>query len=293
LFLDKYGSNDNHPVFIAVQTSTCVPPEITVTPDFNRISGFHCDSLGFQFEADPGMDGASPATIEGWSIVAGIGTIDNSGYYSVEPIYHTDTYRVVIQVSNSCLASDVYSFDVFLANNLPVFTNCRNNCYLGEYYAPQGYTFSLPLELSDADPCDATSMWIDEILEFGGTFTGDLYLDGSVLVIHPAEADSGINLCVNVRASDGQGGYADCSVGFDVCCLTCGELDHLGIVDIDDAVFLINYVFLSGFPPEPYLMADVDCSGGVDIDDIVHLITYVLGGGYAPCDTDGDGIPDC
>lgn len=38
---------------------------------------------------------------------------------------------------------------------------------------------------------------------------------------------------------------------------------------------------------------DADCSGGVDIDDVVYLIAYIFSGGPAPCDTDGDGVPDC
>jgi hypothetical protein len=38
---------------------------------------------------------------------------------------------------------------------------------------------------------------------------------------------------------------------------------------------------------------DSDCSGAVDIDDVVWLINYIFTGGNAPCDTDGDGVPDC
>ncbi len=38
---------------------------------------------------------------------------------------------------------------------------------------------------------------------------------------------------------------------------------------------------------------DSDCSGAVDIDDVVWLINYIFTGGNAPCDTDGDGLPDC
>jgi hypothetical protein len=73
----------------------------------------------------------------------------------------------------------------------------------------------------------------------------------------------------------------------------CGDPDGSCGVDIDDVVFLINYIFLSGPPPEPYESGDADCSGSVDIDDIVCLISYIFSGGYAPCDTDGDGVPNC
>ena len=65
-------------------------------------------------------------------------------------------------------------------------------------------------------------------------------------------------------------------------------------MDIDDPVFLINYIFLFGPAPNPLLKADCDCSGGdvpVDIDDVVHLINYIFYDGPEPCDVDG--VPDC
>jgi hypothetical protein len=73
----------------------------------------------------------------------------------------------------------------------------------------------------------------------------------------------------------------------------CGDADASGGVDIDDVVYLISYIFSSGLEPVPYESGDADCSGGVDIDDVVFLIAYIFSGGYAPCDTDGDGVPDC
>ena len=72
-----------------------------------------------------------------------------------------------------------------------------------------------------------------------------------------------------------------------------GDTNGDGTVDIDDIVFLINYVFMSGPEPYPLFAGDNDCSGSIDIDDIVYLISYVFQGGFAPRDVDGDGIPDC
>lgn len=69
----------------------------------------------------------------------------------------------------------------------------------------------------------------------------------------------------------------------------CGDANASGgdpAVDIDDIVFLINYVFGGGPAPVPLAAGDANCSGGdpaVDIDDIVYLINYVFGGGPAPC----------
>jgi hypothetical protein len=293
LFVDKYGSDDQHPILISVQTLLCIAPEISVTPIDDELSGSHCDgNLFFGFTADPGIEGSAPATIEEWSILSGIGTMDSYGHYLVEP-QQAGTYPVTIQVTNSCLKSDTYSFDVIFTNNLPTFTNCRDNCYSGMYIVPFGYMVSLPLEVIDPDPCDSVSLVFYGYEELMWTFHGDIYVDGNLLVISPSVLDGGVWLCAHVAADDGQGEVVICDIGYDICCLICGELDHLGIVDIDDAVFLINYVFASGFPPEPYHMADVNCNGSVDIDDIVHIVMYVFAGGNVPCDIDGDGVKDC
>jgi len=73
----------------------------------------------------------------------------------------------------------------------------------------------------------------------------------------------------------------------------CGDADGSEDVDIDDVVYVIQYIFASGPPPEPLEAGDADCSGGVDIDDVVYLIAYIFSSGNAPCDTDGDEVPDC
>lgn len=64
----------------------------------------------------------------------------------------------------------------------------------------------------------------------------------------------------------------------------CGDGDNSGGVDIDDVVFLIQYIFAGGPAPEPLEVGDADCSGGVDIDDVVYLIQYIFGGGPVPCE---------
>ncbi len=63
----------------------------------------------------------------------------------------------------------------------------------------------------------------------------------------------------------------------------CGDADGSGAVDIDDAVYVISYIFSGGPAPNPLESGDVDCSGIIDIDDVVYLITYIFSGGPAPC----------
>jgi hypothetical protein len=67
----------------------------------------------------------------------------------------------------------------------------------------------------------------------------------------------------------------------------CGNADGLGGVDIDDVVFLINFIFVLGSPaPDPLGIGDADCSDGehpVDVDDVVYLIQYIFAFGPVPC----------
>jgi len=81
------------------------------------------------------------------------------------------------------------------------------------------------------------------------------------------------------------------------CCGTgsyiCGDADRSEAVNVSDAVWIINYVFVSGNPPNPIESGDVDCSGACNVSDAVWIINYVFVGGNEPCDTDGDTVPDC
>ncbi len=62
-----------------------------------------------------------------------------------------------------------------------------------------------------------------------------------------------------------------------------GDADGSGTSDIDDVVYLIQYIFAGGPEPDPSWTGDVDCTGAIDIDDVVYLIEYIFAGGPAPC----------
>jgi hypothetical protein len=73
----------------------------------------------------------------------------------------------------------------------------------------------------------------------------------------------------------------------------CGDANGDGIVNVSDAVWIINYVFVGGDPPDPLISGDANCDETVNVSDAVWIINYVFVGGNEPCDTTGDGIPDC
>lgn len=64
-----------------------------------------------------------------------------------------------------------------------------------------------------------------------------------------------------------------------------GNVDGLGVITIDDVVYLVEYAF--GFPPGPnppcedapavFPEADVDGNGIIDVDDVVYLVDYAFG----------------
>jgi len=73
----------------------------------------------------------------------------------------------------------------------------------------------------------------------------------------------------------------------------CGDVDHDGHPSIVDAIALIHYIFAGGPAPDPYETGDTNCDGIANITDAVYLVTYIFAGGNPPCDTNGDGEPDC
>jgi hypothetical protein len=98
------------------------------------------------------------------------------------------------------------------------------------------------------------------------------------------------------ECNQGQGCLTDYTI---TDCLTeyiCGDANASGFVDLDDAVYLITYIFGAGPEPVPYVAGDCNCSANVDLDDVVFIITYIFGAGPIPCDISpvhGDGVPDC
>jgi hypothetical protein len=74
---------------------------------------------------------------------------------------------------------------------------------------------------------------------------------------------------------------------------TCGDANSDSAVNVSDAVYIINYVFIGGDVPDPIESADANCDGSANVSDAVWIINYVFIGGNDPCDSNGDGSPDC
>jgi hypothetical protein len=62
-----------------------------------------------------------------------------------------------------------------------------------------------------------------------------------------------------------------------------GDANHDGTIDLADAVYLINYLFVGGPEPNPYESGDANGDGEADLADAVYLVNYLFIGGPPPC----------
>ncbi len=67
------------------------------------------------------------------------------------------------------------------------------------------------------------------------------------------------------------------------CCITPGDANMDGMVNVADAVYNLQCIFVDclGHPCEKQL--DANCDGDWNIADIVHVINYIFKGGDPPC----------
>jgi hypothetical protein len=73
----------------------------------------------------------------------------------------------------------------------------------------------------------------------------------------------------------------------------CGDVNLDRAVEISDAVYIINYIFLGGGEPSPLQSADVNCDSSADLSDAFYIINFIFMSGSPPCDLDSDGEFDC
>ncbi|MEE9443545.1 MAG: M28 family peptidase [candidate division Zixibacteria bacterium] len=62
-----------------------------------------------------------------------------------------------------------------------------------------------------------------------------------------------------------------------------GDANGDRMVNVGDAVFLINFVFKGGPAPDPIVLGDAFCDSNVNIGDAVYLINHIFKDGPGPC----------
>ncbi len=68
--------------------------------------------------------------------------------------------------------------------------------------------------------------------------------------------------------------------------VVCGDIDGNGDIEINDIVYLVNFMFHEGPAPPIMCQCDVDGNGiGPDIADLIYLVDYMFQGGPPPVET--------
>lgn len=82
---------------------------------------------------------------------------------------------------------------------------------------------------------------------------------------------------------DGEGFYIDdVSVGPRSSTWLPGDVTGDEVVDVGDAIFLLNYLFKGGPAPDPFERGDVTQDEEIDLSDTIYLLNYLYKGGPAP-----------
>jgi len=68
----------------------------------------------------------------------------------------------------------------------------------------------------------------------------------------------------------------------DACDYMCGDPNADRDLNVGDAVYIINYIFKGGPPPDPQCSGDTTGDGDLNVGDAVHLINYIFKGGPPP-----------
>jgi hypothetical protein len=73
------------------------------------------------------------------------------------------------------------------------------------------------------------------------------------------------------------------SFNYSYAAFKCGDANTSGNVNLADIVYLVSYLFKSGFPPIPMQSGDANSDGVVNLADIVYLVSYLFKHGPQPC----------
>jgi hypothetical protein len=87
---------------------------------------------------------------------------------------------------------------------------------------------------------------------------------------------------VRVKAKDVYDRESGWSEALSVARYMCGDCNDDGIVDIGDAIYLINYLYRGDPAPDPWQAGDTNNDDVVELGDVIFLINYLFKSGPPP-----------
>jgi len=151
---------------------------------------------------------------------------------------------------------------------LQILTESLPSCSVGVAYQEQ-------LEVTGGT---GEKFWTDADGDLAGT---GLTLDSTGLITGAAVVEDDISFTAGV--ADNYGRYAEKNYSIQVSKYRDGDANSDAEINVGDAVYMINYVFMNGPSPIPVDMAgDSNCDANADIADAVYVINFVFKSGPAP-----------
>ena len=140
------------------------------------------------------------------------------------------------------------------------------------------------LDLISTSQHDGNRLWIDDGL---GIFAsaGSLFGTAPVSSLECGRLNNDDRVDVVLGVIENSGGNPIYFNEFaDTCCCdgVCGDANGDEAVNLADAVYIINYVFKGGPPPDPPASGDANGDGAADLADAVYIINFIFKGGLPP-----------
>ncbi len=170
----------------------------------------------------------------------------------------------------------IFTFTDGLENASPGFETCFI-CEDCDQYMESGWNYDC--NPYDTSTCTEWQRCISNVIARGGVNLVRYYGD----VINPFDKGNEDNLPdlylmkSVAESSDGLFEY------YSDLTTVCGDANSDGFVNVSDAVYLLNYVFVSGDAPQDITSADTNCDDDVNVSDAVWIINYIFAGGEIPC----------
>jgi hypothetical protein len=126
----------------------------------------------------------------------------------------------------------------------------------------------------------------------GGDWVGNLYplkdingnLSADPMFCSPLDHDYQINSASPCAPANNSCGTLIGALGIGCGVIyICGDVNDDGEVNLNDVLFLQNYIFMGGEAPEPLVSGNVNCDEFVNFLDLVYLLNYLFRNGPEPC----------
>ncbi len=278
------------PVCRNVRVYFWFPPVMNCPHWIHHNSNGHFNSGELTIEYPAGVIMSLDVTFSGEGVenvtlinVGGLGT----SYVTADVDYYVTDHcqeggTVTVTMRDEYGYAESCDFDIILGNDPPHVTAPDTFTTLSDYGTVGFWVSAVD---PDGDSIVAFTMdgfWCQSdslrAPTYAPTFDGN---NPGKFLWNPLEADTG-NWIALFSAEDICGAVDAEDVVVRVSNIFCGDATGDGAANVGDAVYLLNYLFRAGDPPEPLCKGNVNCDEVVDLADAIYILNRLFKHG-PPC----------